>query len=303
METAAVETWARAEAAKVDATSTVGRAALVSIAFKVARTKTGLDGLGLSLTEQWRKRTGSVNADRNRLKLVLDELRDEVRRPVTEWEEADKLRRQAHEDAVNDILYLGQFDTTEPAAADIADRLAQAQEVGTRDWEEFAERAAQARADTVDRAELDRLRAEAAERKRLDDERLAAERAAQAERDRAEREAKIAAQAADKARRDAEAKAEADRLAADRRARDAEEALARAERDRIAAAEKAERDKLAAIEAERQRAAAQKAQEEAAERARAEDKRRRGRVHKAEHGRAVIEAIARGQVPAVGIRY
>jgi hypothetical protein len=329
----AVETWAKAEASKLDPATTKGRAGLVTIAAKVASTKVGLDGLGLSLTEGWRDRTKVINADRTRIKSALDTLRDAVRQPVTDWEASDLARRQAHEDAVNEIHALAGFmGTPEPASSDLAERLARAQEVGDRDWQEYGERAAKARADTIDRlsslhaaalareaerAELDRLRAEAAERKRQDDERLVLEIAAQEDANRAAREAKIAQEAADKARLDAEAETAAAQQRTARVLREAEEALAKAERERLAAADKAARDQQLAIEAERARTAAQKAAEDKAERDRADDKRRRGRVHKAaleslmavvpglseEHGRAVVEAIARNQVPAVSVRY
>ncbi|CAH2606478.1 conserved protein of unknown function (plasmid) [Rhodovastum atsumiense] len=319
----AVERWARAEAAKADAGTTKGRAALVSLAAKIASTKTGLDKLGLDMTAGWRERTKVVNTDRTRITSAFDTLKADIRQPVTEWERAEEERKQGHQDAIAAIYALGQFDMAEPTTAEIAARIPQAEDVGTRDWEEFAEPAAKARADTVDklqalhtaavqreaeRAELARLRAEA-ERRRLEDEaRARAEADAKAAKERAEREARIAQEAAERAAREAAAKAEAERLAAERRAaaereaieqqkREAEEAAARAEaarreaevraeRERQEAAARAERERQEAIEAERRRVAAEEAARKAEEERRAADKRHRGRIN-----RAVLQAL------------
>jgi len=75
-----------------DMTSEKGRAEIKSMARKVSRSKTYLEEKALELTEEWAKKKKVVDVSRAKFKKELDALRDEVRRPVTEWENAEKDR-------------------------------------------------------------------------------------------------------------------------------------------------------------------------------------------------------------------
>lgn len=317
-----------------DISTADGRASIASLAYKVARSKTALDEMGKELVADLKAKTGAVDAERRRIRDRLDALKEDVRKPLTEWENADKQRVDAHEQTIAAIAGTVDFGFNEPSLDEINRRLEFVENEYARDWEEFKKRAADARETTV--GTLQKLReqtvkraAERAELERL--QREAAERAQQ------ERDAKIAADAAEKAKQEAEAKAkrEAEEAAAKANAERARveqekaEAVARAEKseaDRIAAAQKAdgerlealakaERDKAAAIEAERARVAAEQAKAAAEQAARDADKKHRGKINgevrdaivelgvTAEHAVAVVTAIAKGAIPHVKISY
>lgn len=281
----------------VDLSTHKGRDAIRSMAAKVTRTKGMIDKARLDLTRQWREQTDQVNAAGKDIASRLGALADEVRRPLTEWEEAEKARVNACRETIDGFKQAGVV-TLDDTAADVrargkavwdtpidperfSDMLDEA--VAAKDTAVVALKAALARLtrEEEERAELERLRAEAAERERVEAEKRAAE---EAERQRIERERiaeerriatekaeqerieRAAREAEERARREAEAAAQAER---DRIQREHEEALA-AERRRAEEAEakaQAERDRIAAVEAERtaeeQRIADQKAAEEA----------------------------------------
>lgn len=294
-----------------------GRAAIASMAYKVARSKTALDDLGKQLVSDWKSKASAVDAERRTIRDRLDTLKDEVRKPLTDWENADKLRIEGHEKAVQDILALLDFGGDQPTSEQAAERINILVGRSERQWEEFAQRGKE----TMEFVSL-RLRelhkaAVTREAERVELERLRAEQTA---REQKEREDRIAASAADQARIAAETKArrEADELATkaaieqQRREQAAAEAVARAER----AAKESARQAAQAIENERQRVAMEKAAETAATAKREADKRHRAKINNAavsglvDHGaltedqaKSVIVAIASGKVPNVRIQY
>jgi colicin import membrane protein len=322
-----------ARAASGDVSTPAGRKAIASAAYKVARAKTFLDDMGKKLTDEWRARTDAVNADRRTIRTTLDALADEVRRPVTVWEDAEKARISGHETALAEIVALAAFPF-DASSADLSDRIGKLGIGDNRDWQEFKDRASDARATAFDAlnaalaqsrareeqaAELARLRAAAEEQARADAARKAAER-----------DAKIAADAAEKARLAAEedaqrrerAAADAERARAERERSEAQAAIARAEdrarraeAEKAEAAERAERERVAAVDAERVR----KAREEQAERDEAA-RREANRAHRSKvnnaaaaglmtagldeaTAKAVVAAIARREIPHVSIAY
>lgn len=272
-----------ARAEKPDVSTRQGRKEIASLALKVAKSKTHLDEMGKDLAADWKAQANRVDAERRKVRDFLDALKEEIREPLTKYEQDEAARVQAHELALDVITDRnGSIATDDATAAEWSARLDTLRNWPARDWQEFAQKAADILAAEITRTEqwhaaAVKREAEAAELARL--------RAEQQERDRqeairlqAEREARIAAEAAEKARlaaeaeahrlraeelarveaekAAAEAKAAAERKAAEearaaeeRRAREAEERAAAAERARIAAEAKAERDRLAAIEA------------------------------------------------------
>jgi len=75
-----------------DVTTAAGRAAIASVAHKVAKSKTGLDDMGKDLVSGWKTKAKAVDAERKRMREVLDELKGEVRQPLTNWEEKEEKR-------------------------------------------------------------------------------------------------------------------------------------------------------------------------------------------------------------------
>lgn len=275
-----------------DLTTKKGRDAIASEARKVVTAKTTLEKAGKALVEGWREQTKAVTSARIEMVNELDALAKEVRRPLTEWEQAEK-DRIAECDAIITQLALASVITMDDTAATVRDRGAEiwAIEIDADRFDELYEQAAKAKQDAVarlkaalarltqeeaDRAELARLRAEneareareaeegaarkAAEReaeelRQVEERRLAAEKA-ESERIEAAKEAAAQAARDDEARKAREAQAERDRE---------HEAALQAERDRAAEADRlrqAEIDKAAEIERQREK-------REAAERAEA----------------------------------
>lgn len=325
-----------------DVSTNKGRDTIRSTAAKIAKTKTLLDGLGKDLTANLKRQTAAVDAERKAMRDRLDALKDDVRRPLTEWEQAEESRVAGHRERIADLVHAASY-SPESASSELSAALARIEsvELGPQ-WEEFEAEAARAKDSAVatlraaietakrreaEQAELVRLRAEAAERERQEREALNAREAAERAKAEAER---IAREAAEEVQRKAQAErlraenerlqAERDRAEAERRAIEAEQrakqAAEDAERKAREAAEDAERRVQQAAEQERTRAKAE-AEHVAAETAkRAADREHRARINtdaatalvasagvSLDQARAIVTAIARGAIPAVSISY
>lgn len=285
-----------------DVSTQAGRDAIRTLAYKIARTKTKLDESATNLTKDQKALIDAVNEERRTLKSTLDEMKVRARKPLTDWEDAEKLREAK---VVSEFKYVREYaagsydgvpyvDLPAEKLDSLADAIAFKRPCDVAVFGEASEnfnalvldaetaireRAMKVRQDEKDRAELAKMREERERQEAERQEREAAEREAQRERERAAEAARVAQRAAqdkidEEARRAAEAErraaeAEAARIAAEeqreRDAKIAEERRVQAEKD---AAEQRERDRLAAAEAEKQRAAqAKREADEARERA------------------------------------
>ncbi len=206
-----------------DVTTKKGRDAIASMAHKVARSKTYIDNAGKDLVAELKALPKQIDESRRVVRERLDALKDEVRRPLTEWE-AEQERIKA-EEAMN-ALHVEALDMNEEFDRQLAARIESDHEM------------ALLMNDAFDREQ--------------------AEKKAEAERLRIAREEEIKRQAEEKAKREAAEHAQREIDAAAAREREAILAKERAEREQREAAERAEREKQAAVEAERR-----KAQEEA----------------------------------------
>lgn len=202
-----------------DVTTKKGRDAIASMAHKVARSKTYIDNAGKDLVAELKALPKQIDESRRVVRERLDALKDEVRRPLTEWE-AEQERIKA-EEAMNALH-------------------AEALEMNIKFDQELA---AKFEADHEMALLMD---------KDIDRER--ADKAAEAERQRIAREEEIKRQAEAKAKREAAEKAQREIDAAAARECEAILAKERAEREQREAAERAEREKQAAVEAERRKA-------------------------------------------------
>lgn len=311
----------------VDISTKSGRDTLRSYAADIRSDKAGIDKARLRLTEQWREMTNQANAAGKIIKERLEALAIEVRKPLTEWEEAEEARI-AECDATIARIVAAATVTLEDGAESVRARGKEIWEIALPEnvFRDKLEAASAAKAATVstlrtalarlekeeaDRAELERLRAEnearqakeAAERH----EREAAERAA--EEARQEELRKAAALEAQALRiRDAEiAAAQAARDEADRLAREAQEARD-AEHAAQLAAEKKRADELAEAEAARVAKEAEMAAEKAK---REEDQAHKTKIYGAAKAaimscgvdepvaKAIVLAIVAGTVPHV----
>ncbi|HBR1282824.1 hypothetical protein ABZM39_07390 [Escherichia coli] len=206
-----------------DVTTKKGRDAIASMAHKVARSKTYIDNAGKALVAELKALPKQIDESRRVVRERLDALKDEVRRPLTEWE-AEQERIKA-EEAMN-ALHVEALAMNEEFDRQLAARIESDHEM------------AMLMNDAFDREQADK--------------------AAEAERQRIAHEEEIKRMAAAAAAREVEQRAQREREEAAHREAVLKAQAEQAERDRIAAEKKAEADKQAAIEAERR-----KAQEEA----------------------------------------
>lgn len=263
---------AQAQADGLDASTAASRKKLASIAYSVAQAKTGIDGEGKNLVAEAKAKIKVVDDNRKSVRDQLDQLRDTIRQPVTEFEDAEKAREAAIADAVNTLKMLASatsMDGTMLTAEQLRLRRERAKESLLSDETQIAAAAAT----TVNFLDAAILSADERERQQAEIERLQKE---EADRKQAERDAAIAAAAAEQAKAAAEAKAKAEKEAAERARIEAEIRAAAAEKAVKEAEERAEAEKQAAVDAERQRQqqeADAKAAEEAARAADIENQR------------------------------
>lgn len=283
-----------------DVSTAKGRKEIASIAYKVAQSKTALDNVGKDLVAELKEVPKKIDAERKRMRDLLDHWKDEVRAPLNEWEAAEAARVARHQANI-DYMKL-RLECRDLDAAELKSNIATIE--GTiigEHWEEFEAEAARVK----DKA-LTALRDALAIREKHEAELAAiakfnaeqAERDAQAERDR------IAQEAVDRATREAEQRAQAERDAAAKREAELVEKAAQAQRqaeqdkrDATAAAEQArlnaelsEQRRIAAEkQAELDRVAAEQRQAEAVERAAQAERQRQAD----EQARVEAEAKAR----------
>lgn len=281
-----------------DVSTRKGRDAIASMAHKVARSKTYIDNAGKDLVAELKALPKQIDESRRIVRERLEALKDEVRRPLTEWE-AEQERIKA-EEAMN-ALHAEALEMNIRFDQELAAKFEADHEMALLMNKDFDR----------DREEQRRL-AEQAQRER--DERLKQEAAEQARRD---AEAKHKAEIEAAARREAEEKARAElaerqRIEAEQRAaREKQEAEARARREKeeaVAAERRRQEEAEAARLAEEQR----KAEEEAR---RAADKEHRRTVNRRvyadliaqgipeEFAQKAVLAIAGGKVQDAHIKY
>ena len=329
----------KAKAATLDISTDKNRKELASLAYQVGRSKTFIDKQRLTLVSDEKKRLKAIDAEGARIWDELEALQKEVRQPLTDWEEADKRRIEAHEKAIAELAEAPGYGSTE-TSSELSLRLDYLRGY-KRDWEEFGQRGAYALKTEIERteklftsavkreeeqAELIRLRAEASERAAKE----AKDKAEREEKERAESYAQMlvtqAEEKAERARKDEADKVERERIRIENETRDAEARALKAESDAKAAAEKAERDRIAAeakakqdqeaaIQRERERVANEEKRAADALAAREADKQHRGRINREilkslnaagfddTTGKSIIELIAKGMLPHVHIQY
>jgi len=79
-----------ARAYELDASTLAGRKEITSVAYNVSRSKTLIDSVGKGIVSEWKEKAKGVDAQRKLARDFLDDLRDEIRKPVNDWEEEQK---------------------------------------------------------------------------------------------------------------------------------------------------------------------------------------------------------------------
>ncbi|HFU7759788.1 TPA: hypothetical protein ACQQX6_004295 [Yersinia enterocolitica] len=281
-----------------DVTTAKGRARIASLAASASRSKTAIEKPGREYLRHLKEQPKIIEAELRRFVIECDEIRDETRRPLTEWEaEQERLKLEAE---------------AKKKAEELAAEIEVAHEMALLMNDAF-DRDAKAKAD-----EIERLR-------KAHEEFIAQQAAEKAKRE-VEEKAKRDIEAAEQRERDA-------KLAQERAEQAAKDAAAKAERDAKELAERVEREKQEAIAAEQRKAQqeAERVQREAKQKENArlaEEKRvadeAAARAANVEHKRAInqqavadlvaagipeecavqcVKAIAKGQVSAIAITY
>lgn len=324
-----------------DTSTKKGRDHIASLAFKVRKSKTALDGMGKQLVDDLKDVPKKIDAERKRMRDAMDALANEVRKPLDAWEAAEDDRVKKHKAGI-DWFVLRATENRDLDANELRLTLdGVSNTLIDESWQEFEAEAHRAKANAIES-----LKAALVERERKDAEHAELERLREekAARDKKDEEERIAREAADRATREAEAKAQAEReavakreaeakAAAERRelelklqAEQAEKAAAKAEADRLAAEARAEAEKMAAeqrakdaAEAARQAEIKRMADEleaaKAEQKRREEDKAHRKAINNAalmafvenglteDQAKLTITAIAKGAIPAIKIHY
>lgn len=312
-----------------DLTTKKGRDRIASLAYKVSKSKGVVDEHGKELVSAEKARLALIDADRKKWRDKCDALRDEIRQPLTDWENAEKQRLETHESNIGLMQCLANVDGLHSDL--IASRLAEVENIAIGDeWQEFANKAAIAKDATIkalktsldarlhyeaEQAELERLRQEAIERERLERERLIAENAARQAKEEAERLARAEFERTERARIEAENK-QAQLLRDAELAKQREQAAIDAAKE---SAKRAEIEKTQAIENEKNRAIAQalrdKQQQEAEDAARLANVNHRKKINNetlksfVDNGvsedcaKTVMGLIAKGLIKNVSIAY
>ena len=290
------------------------RESLKSFAYSLARIKTTVDNHGKELVSGIKQQAALIDADRKFWRDNMELLQDEIRKPLTDFEQAEKDRVAKHEQFIAEIKEAADY-ANEVDSGGLKNRITfvEGKNIDSS-LEEYEEQAKLAKFET-----LEVLRKALVEREKYEAEQAELERLRQAEilRQQQEREAQIAREAAEKATREAEEKArfEAERVQREKREAEQREARLKAEK------EAAELRAVQAAENERKRIEAeQAAKAEAtrkAEEARLADVEHRRKINQEavsalcycvaglteEMAKDVIRAIAKPAVPNVSIKY
>lgn len=275
-----------------DLTTVKGRARIASLAATVSKSKKAVETPGRDYLKRLKEMPKVVEAELREFVDAMDALRDETRKPLTDWEAAEAAKKREIEAWVGELrldpltistadseylkISIGAFEGIVIDGEWLGDYEAEALRLKADTLEALRAALVKREQYEAEQAELVRLRAEAEAQAQRDRDaeiaRVAAERArveaeqrAQAERDAAARreqelldQAAATQRAAAQAALDAEAAAERQRLQLELQAEQARTAAAQAEASRVAAEQRAEQDRLSAI----------RRQEEAVEQAR-----------------------------------
>lgn len=299
-----------------DVTTKKGRDQIGSLAMKVSKSKTFIEKCGKELVAEQKAQIKLIDDDRIATVKKFDELRNEILAPRDAWEQAEKDRVAKHEQFI-DVIRMTAAICQNPenpwASINIKDSISDLENlVIDSSLEEYEEQAKLAKFESLELLRKSLAQAEQREAEQAELERL---RQAEILRQQQEREAQIAHEAADKATREAEEKArfEAERVQREKAEAEQREARLKAEK------EAAELRAVQAAENERKRIEAEQfAQAEAArkaEEARLADVEHRKQICgealkgltdlgvSVDQGKAILNAINKGLVPHVSIKF
>lgn len=292
------------------------RESLKSFAYSLARIKTTVDNHGKDLVSGIKQQAAVIDADRKFWRDHMELLQDEIRKPLTDFEQAEKDRVSAHNAFIMSFVVMSAPQAYENRDSDFIKGIISEIEntVIDESLEEFKEQAELAKFKA-----LEVLRPALANREKYEAEQAELEALRQAEQVRIqqERDAQIAREATEKAQHEAEEKArfEAERVQREKAESEQREARLKAEKEaaELRAAQAAENERKR-IEAEQ---VAKAEAERKAEEARLANKEHMRSINREavsalcfaipglteETAKNVVRAIANNAVPNVSIKY
>jgi hypothetical protein len=218
----------------IDMTTEQGRDELNKLSKKVNRSKTLLDDMGKSLTEDLKKKSGIIDAKRRMMRDRLDKIKDEIRQPLTDYENAEKQRTDYLQGRLNEInvYMIDQSLCLSFTQEDFHSHIEKVSAIDLSNWQEFTQAATASKEKALKFLQLQLEQRIIRDKEYEEFQRLREKEEAQKQK---EREEKIAADAA---------QAERDRIAAEKEREDAETARREADRSHKA---KVNNDILAAL--------------------------------------------------------
>lgn len=280
-----------------DITTPKGRKEIASVAYAVAKTKTYLEGFGKELASKYKEIPKRIDANRKQIRDTLDALNNEVRAPLTQYEEAEAVRVEALQSRLVHLNELGSSASVEIVAADLQAMLLEVEQTALDDtWQELLpqatiakELAAKRLAEALvtrqkyeaEQAELEQLRQKQAEQERIDRERQIAEQAAEQARLQEENRQRMEREAAQHREQEAQRQAQAAHEREEQARRDAEAAKLALQQAETNAARQAEEAATRAAEQERQRIELEQTRKQQEEDRRAADVEHRRTIHNA----------------------
>lgn len=305
------------------------RKEIASMANKIAKSKTYLDGLGKELVSEWKEKSKKVDAERKRIRDELDALKEQVRKPLTDFELAEKERIRKLEENIELINSFRLININEDSKS-IEENLQMLINNHELDWEnqgQLGEYKDQTKTAFLNAKE--HLIETLSTRKKYENEQaeLEALRKEKEVREKKEYEEKLKREAAEKAKREAEEKAQAEKIAqqrekelAEKRAIEAEERAKKLEQEKIEAEKRAKLEKekaeKEAIERERKRIEAEQAEKERIERIRQENIEHQKRINneavlalmselacEKDDAIKIVSAIAQGKITNIKVIY
>lgn len=290
-----------------DISTKKGRDRIASLAAKVGKSKVAVEKPGREYLKRLKEMPKVVEAELREFVNKMDELRDETRRPLTEWENAEAARVADFQERIDHLKEFAVVsDDLRSAGIQVQIDNLQAVEI-SESWQEFEAEAHRTKAASLEALQQLLVKRQTHEAEQAELERLRAEQAAQAQR---EREQQLVREAEERARAEAAQAAQAEREAvihreaeakaqSEARERQLQQQADAAERERLASqqrAEQAERDAAAKAEAaaaaERQRYL-----DEQKEVARQAALREADQANKARVNRAALDAFIAGGMP------
>lgn len=250
-----------------DISTPKGRKEIASLARRIATSKTTIDKLRLDTVSEWKEKAKKIDQGGKLIRDALDALKAEVRKPLTDFEEAEKNRISDHESRISEIVAMRNetiknIQQGETFLKDLSGLI-------SHDFQEFKSRAERECLETKTYINDNIIRLQEIERQKAE---LAELKAKKEEQERIDRERRIAEEAELKARLEDENKARLEREAliaeqqavsqakieTERKAREKAERELQVERKRIEAEKLAEQKKIEAQKAEISRREADK---------------------------------------------